>query len=643
MVAQYLKVGGKPLELIQSLEKIDKTQLFHIAYVLTALQLTLIEILSTEAAALQQPAVQACSYLLNSHRACLEKLLHSNVAQHKRCALKLLTAIVTLEPLFGRDILSTLAVVFNADNLERFTRHSKQPVDSAEGSVRTCYIHLVLAYLIEGNAMLVRNLLDRTELVLAVVAGLRYDEEQTVALVLATLQRFVLRSNLVSKTKKVHVFGATVVRHLVQLYEWSGPDCFAALHDRKLADRAAERTDAGQLADVQRAVHEFLVVLLASRKHGIAFQCLGHRRTKANAAQKRVLQSDLGRPWLQPLKAQLAIEVLRACPELMRGYVKHVLAPALDGKSSRHADWATAIGHAAELIGRLEPTVLRAGAAEMSAVEMGQTIKALCMAPELLQQVGGRLVLRSDELATRRRATELLLVMFRQCGRQLREVAAWKVYTANEMRTIRFDLLNHVFVMCPSVEHILLGLHQTLHGDACSEEEPVVAEAMRHLEAVLDLLLCIGQLVPAFVEQTASVINYIQILRPIYELNREREGSTRMELKAVRLMLALEPKALALRTEFCQQVMHSLLNVWRLGGAEERAEARRLLRGVFANTGLFENGALEVDLWLEAFGRVDEEGLEAVRGAFVEALLTCEEEASAGGGGDGGVERTGTG
>lgn len=642
VVAQYLKVGGKPLELIQSLEKIDKTQLFHIAYVLSALQLTLIEILSTEATALQQPAVQACSYLLNSHRPCLEKLLYSNVAQHKRVALKLLTAIVTLEPLFGRDILGTLSVVFNADNLERFTRHSKYQVDasagadetgataaaSADGSVRTCYIHFILAYLIEGNAMLVRNLLDRNELVLAVCSGLIYDDADTVALVLSTLTRFVLRTNLVSKTKKVHVFNMPVVRHLMNLYEWRGPQYFAAMHDRKRADRAAERTDPDQLAGVQQAAHDFLVVLLASRKYGIAFQCLGHRRTKANATQKRVL-ADLVRPWQQPLKAQLTVAVLRACPELMRSYVKHVVAPALDRKN-KHGDWAVAAAYMCELTDRLEPSILRIGAADMSTLEMGQTVKALCMAPEVLQQVGGRFTLRSDELATRHRATALLLAMFRQCARHLGEIGRWSVYSANDMRTIRFDLFNHVFVMCPSVEHILLALHQTLHGDACSEVEAVAELAMQHLEAVLDLLLCISQLMPAFIEQTASVINYIQILRPIYELNRERECSTRMELKAVRLMLALEPKALSLRTEFCQQVLHSVLNVWRMGAAEERKEARRLLRGVFANTGLFENGALEVDLWLEAFGAVEAEQFEAVRAAFVEALLTCE-EASAGG------------
>lgn len=263
VVGQYLKVGGKPLELVQALERIDKTQLFHIAYIFQALQLTLIEVLSN-ATQLTQPTVQACSYLLNSHRNTIEKLLYSNVAQHKRVVLKLLTAIVALEPEFGRDILTTLSVVFNAENLNKFTRHSKYQLtsDNNESSVRTCYVHFILSYLIEGNFILIRNLLDRNELVMAVVSGLIYDDHETVVLVLSTLQKFVLKTIQVSKTKKVQVFNVNVVKELLQLYEWKGPRYFAAMFNKKTIEKADDFVAPDELQAVTESVHEFLTILL---------------------------------------------------------------------------------------------------------------------------------------------------------------------------------------------------------------------------------------------------------------------------------------------------------------------------------------------------------------------------------------------
>lgn len=631
IVGQYLKVGGKPLELVQSLERIDKTQLFHVAHIFNALQLALIEILS-ESTQHTQPAVQACAYLLKSHRTSLEALLHSNVGQHKRTVLKLLTAIVTLQPDFGRDILHTLSAVFNAENLAKFTRHSRHQIDAQRcgvASVRTCYIHLVLAYLIEGNAMLVRNLLDRNDLVLAVCAGLLYDDAETVALVLGTLSRFVLRSMDVSKTKKVLVFNVPVVRHVLALYEWRGPEYFAATLDRKRAEKAAEFVNAAELAGVQEAAHAFLYLLLTSRKHGIAFQCLGKLAKKSNTVQYRILD-NLTQPWRQPLKAELTVQLLRACPELVRVFVRNVVAPALDMKS-KQADWSPAVAYLTGLIDALDAHIYRWGLANMSVIELARMIRGLCLAPEVLQHLRSKFTLRSDVLRTRLEAARLLLAMLRQATAHMRALETWKTFGANDMRRLQFELLNHLFVMCPSVENIMLALHQTLQTDALNEDAAVQALAMQHLEVVLDLLLLISSEMPTFIEQTASVINYITILRPIYELNRERASSTRIEFKAVRLILALEPKALSLRTEFFQQVMHSVLNVFRLGVGAERTEAKRLLRGVFENTGLFENGALEVDLWLEALGAVDADEFEEVRAVFVEALLTCDaNEASAG-------------
>lgn len=617
VVGQYLKGGGKPLELIQSLERIDKSQPFHISYVFNALQLTLIEILS-ESTQLTQPAVQACSYLMNSHRQCIEKLLYSPVSQHKRSVLKLLTAIVALEPQFGRDILATMHVVFNAETISNFTSHKKQNIDSEEDSIRTCYIHFIMSYLIEGNIMLIRNLLDRNELILALLSGLIYDNADTVILVLSSLHRFVLKSALVSKTKKVQVFNVDVVKKLLQLYEWKGPKYYAATLNKKMAEKAHEQIDVDEKTEVAKSAHEFLTTLLASRKFGVAFQCLGQRRAKSNTIQKHIL-SGLARPWTNDLIAELSIQIIKACPELARSFIK-LNSPSMD-PNNRYNDWFQAVNYFCKFTSEMTPSILHVGATDTKSIEMVQLVKALCMSPELLTPLRGKFTLRNDkDIHIRHKSTELLYLMFKQCNQHLYTIGTWTVYNSNDMRKLKFDLINHVFVFCPTVETILLSLHQTLQA----LEDPAM---LVHLEMVLDLLLIISKSIPSFIEKTSSVINYIKILRPIYDLNRNDASSTRIELKAVQLILALEPKALSLQAEYFQQVIQSILNVFVLGSKSEQQQAKYLLRSVFQNTSLFENGPLEIDLWLEAFRSIDSDDLSIISSFFLSAILSFDDNA----------------
>lgn len=136
----------------------------------------------------------------------------------------------------------------------------------------------------------------------------------------------------------------------------------------------------------------------------------------------------------------------------------------------------------------------------------------------------------------------------------------------------------------------------------------------------MDLLLITTKSFPSFIDRTSSVINYIRILAPIYELNRELDSSTRIEFKAIKLMLALEPKALSPKIQLFGQIIQSFFNVYRFGMLADRSEARQFLRSVFQNTGLFENGPLEIYLWLPAIDDIDEAALAAVHEFLVECI-----------------------
>lgn len=610
LIAKYVNVGGKPLELIEALERIDKTQLFHVSYLFQITQLVLIEILSNSTQ-LTQAAIQSCSFFLNKHRSCIESLLNSRTNSHRRSVLKLLTAIVALEPTFGREILSTINVVFNPETLERFTHHTKPDVNGGDETVRTCYIHFVMAFLIEGNVMLVRNILDRNELIMAVLSGLVYDSQDTVCLVLGTLLKFVLKTDHVSKTKKVQVFNVDIMTKLVGLFEWKGPAFLAATFDKKTKDSADNLVDKNELELVSKATYDFLNVLLCSRKHGIAFQCLGYRLLKKNNTQK-VFLTVVKQPWKNTYTAELAVEVLKACPDLSRVALKRYnfyLDVKKKGEFFEAVDWFCTMLEA------MTPNVVRSGAENVSATEMVQLIQTICMGPEILQKLAIDSRIRNSNIKVRYATTRLLHLMFKQCDHFLFAISKWNIYSANDLRKIKFEMINHISVCAPTVQQILLSLHMTLM-------KPGENEMFPHLEATLDLLLIIAKSIPSFIEASASVMNYMKILQPIYEMNRGHESSTRIELKAVQLILTLEPKALSVNTPLFNQVIDSFINVLVFGATNERREAKLLLRNVFLNTGFFENGILEVDLWLESLTFIDGDALAVAKKFLIDALST---------------------
>lgn len=614
IVTKYIAIGGRPLEFAQTLNKIDRDELFHISYVFRGIHLLLIEILNTSKdISKERETIEACAYVLNNHRGSIEKLLNSNVLAHKKAVLKLLTAMVYLAPHLGRELLTSFNAVFNSESLMKFTSHDRLECQLAdEERVRTCYIHFVMAYIIEGNPILVKNLLDRAELVMAVVSGLVYDSPKTVCLVMNALQKFVLRAEAVSKTKKVHVFSQSVIKELLKLFEWKGPDFFRAQFNKKLKPNAESLVQADDVALVNATTLEFLEQLLASRKHGIAFRCLGQRNTKFNTAQKRVLLW-LDNFWEHEAKGDLIVEILRACPELTKYFVqKH--ASRLDPNKKLN-NWHKFSAFISRVVDQLSPDIVQYHLNDMNAKEVTDLIKEVCLAPEILQQTRGKQTLKSEDLSIRLKTTKLLYRMLKQCNQYLLSLAQRNVYSANDLKKIKFELINHVLLLFPSVENILLSLHMTQMDENANSDE-----VFEHLECILDLLLLITSSIPSFIDTTSSVINYIKILGPLYESNRDLDSSTRIELKAVKLMLALEPKALSPKTELFEQVLQSFFNVFRLGSDDERRDAKMLLRNVFQNTGLFDNGQLEIDLWLNALNSVAEDDLSDVKEFIIQIL-----------------------
>ena len=126
--------------------------------------------------------------------------------------------MVALGGSLPRELLGHLS--FHTQVLETLSQQTKP--DDAQ-SVRTCFIHFILAFLVEGNTPIIRAMLDKRGMLSCIFPELVYDSHTTVHLVLDTVKTYVLENQFVSKTSKLHVFSTPVLQNLVGLYNWKGP------------------------------------------------------------------------------------------------------------------------------------------------------------------------------------------------------------------------------------------------------------------------------------------------------------------------------------------------------------------------------------------------------------------------------------
>lgn len=173
----------------------------------------------TECPQHRNSAIEACRYLLHSYMSIVHSMLSTQNAKQRKVVLRLLAAIASLDNSLSRELLIHLSL--QQQTLESLVQYTK-PTDSQ--SVRTCFIHFVLAFLVEGNTLVIRTLLDKHNLLCCIFSDLLYDSKDVVTLVLTTVKTYVLENIGISKTTKLHVFSVPTVLNLISLYNWKGPN-----------------------------------------------------------------------------------------------------------------------------------------------------------------------------------------------------------------------------------------------------------------------------------------------------------------------------------------------------------------------------------------------------------------------------------
>ena len=85
------------------------------------------------------------------------------------------------------------------------------------------------------------------------------------------------------------------------------------------------------------AVHEFLITLLTSKKYGIVFQdrSLGVGEGRKNNQLVNTVLKSLESPWEHEKPRDLVVQILRACPDLIKSqisFTEPLLAPKVSMK-----------------------------------------------------------------------------------------------------------------------------------------------------------------------------------------------------------------------------------------------------------------------------------------------------------------------
>ncbi|XP_055706351.1 uncharacterized protein LOC129803658 [Phlebotomus papatasi] len=598
IIAKYLDVGGQPLEIVTTLGKIDKSSLDHVTCILSVLQLILMEILSN-APQYTTIAINGCRFLLNKHRSFVELLLESHATNHRKIALKVLTACVTLDSRMGFDILKLFRSYLHGSGLvERFSKHRKEEIAHPESSLRTAFTHFVLSYLIEGNNLLIQNILDKMELLVAILSEIQFDTPENIVLVLGSLRNFVLKKLSVSKTLKFRLFSPEIVCNLLELYNWKGPKAFQALANNQSVESVLP--EAEDRETVSGAVHDFLILLLTSNKYGIIVQSLGNQKKKKNIVPGVVL-SRLQMPWNNPQHESLVIHVLKACPEQVEGFLRN------RARFLESLEGIKFLPFLSKLISCLTPKIIQKVPGQIGMGEMGSLIKGICLNPEILDKITEKL-LKNAKFEVRLNVTALLTTMLSQCNSFLVHLSEAGTYQEFEMKAIKAELLEHILGKFPKMDTITNSLCKSM------EENLPPEDVLEHLEATVDLLAIAAETIPTFIDKTTSLM---QLMRP---LEGQDGNQSRIGLKIIKLILLLDPQIISPETPLFSKILSSFLNLYASGSGEEFQEVEILLRNILYSTRLFDSGPLEIDIWLEAFKSIDRKDINVVQEFFIKMI-----------------------
>ncbi|XP_077198657.1 nucleolar pre-ribosomal-associated protein 1 isoform X2 [Paroedura picta] len=252
--------------------------------------------------------------LINSYMRLIYAALYSENHRISRQCLTLLSAMVTQGPDAAREVYSH----FDFNNKFLFGLVKKRDY-KGKPDVRMAYIQYALSFLITGDNMTLVHILELKDFIPDIFkTGLKEDRISTISLLLSTLTTKVIHNRSISKTQKVRFFTVDVLNHIALLYRWNG------ITDVSTEDvKAAQDPEEAGKVIVRELVHNFLMDLCCSLKHGINFYdpSLGTAGRGGNLVLLRFLLC-LKTAVEDEMVADLMVNIFKVCPDLLNRFFK---------------------------------------------------------------------------------------------------------------------------------------------------------------------------------------------------------------------------------------------------------------------------------------------------------------------------------
>lgn len=558
-----------------------------------------------------ESTAQALKYLVNKNSASIVKMLSTGKSSDKIIMLKILTVAVQIDREIGHDILRNISTFSktteNKGDLSIFEEDAKakKKVPSSD-SVRRAFVNFIMSFLLrETDVVMCKKILQKRGLFEFFLQGLYRDNYETIKDVLSCLTKNVLISPGFSKPEKLKFFTDDAIKHLLKLYEWKG-----AIDEKE---------------NVVNLAHHFLILLLTNRKHGIAFKGLTENRQNSRQLQVLGLFKNV---WMYEYPSLLAIEIIKACPDLMQILLNR-LAIGLLPKPTLH--WFMCANFTKKLISEIDPTAIAKLIGTLDAKKISNNIIRFSVSQFILQQLNENALIQQENLEIREISTSLLHVMLMQCCKFLEELTKMDGLKDFEKHRIKFDLINHLFTFFPHIDIILNSLYRSILFSKRNPTEENKKLVKSQLKNTLEILLLLIESFPATIEKIPSVVDYLETLRQIYEYqlksfsdeNNQNE-SLDIEMKIIKIILSLQPNILSTETPFFDRIFGIMIQIHCSTNQEEchsKSEAKTLLIRIIKNIPIFSTtGDLEISIWLEAFKSVEAGILKESINAFIRVL-----------------------
>uniref|UniRef100_A0A182N3L9 Nucleolar pre-ribosomal-associated protein 1 C-terminal domain-containing protein n=1 Tax=Anopheles dirus TaxID=7168 RepID=A0A182N3L9_9DIPT len=577
LVLHYIRGGGTTKPLMEILSSCEKEKLNDIADVLHLIQLVMMQSINYDDTHYKY-ATRCARALMTTYQPVVCSLLQDQSehqgASSKACALRLLRTILLVDAAtYWRDVLRLVDTSASRMGMSAYRESAIKPEGFIGRSLRSVFIEFNLAFLIDTPTQMVRYWLARPGLVQPLVQNLVFDSAKNVILVMKTLTQYVLGNRDIDKYMYRTAFTPDILKALVGVYEWVGPEKQATNeHDKK---------------KVLPATEEFVLPLLTSRRCFLIPKAIDLERA---SPRYRQLLVDLKHTELHDHQRRLVLEMLKACPE--------VLPATLDAygglmKSNRENN--------RELLKQMllmhppEELIEKLAGTNVSAKALSNFVVQGTLPRTLLEHINTALDGKKENIPY---CMEFLALMVTNCEQYLQVIERRAVLDQFGLKKVKVDAINRIVTLFPSIDRIM-GAMVTHRDDRTANRSNVA------LEHAMDILLVCIRSFRAYIESSSFITTYGDILKPAYRASEVEKFYLNYEFKAIKVVIALEPQSVSFSSPMFGSVLMHLTKVYLNARAEMQRDATEQLLALFRNTALFDNRGTEIEFWFQALTDVE--------------------------------------